>query len=68
MTRHFALVSVAAGLGVCALLTQPLGPRVLAQGTPSMALRGHVSSADERAMEGVIVPPKKREPRSPRVP
>jgi virginiamycin B lyase len=59
MTRRFALVSIAAGLGVSALLTQAPGSRLLAQSTPSMALRGHVSSADERAMEGVIVTAKK---------
>jgi virginiamycin B lyase len=59
MTRHFALGLVAAGLGAGALLTQPLGPGVLAQGTPAVALRGHVASADERTMEGVIVTAKK---------
>src|SRR6187399_2266885 len=59
MTRRFALGWVAAGLAAGALLTQPLGPAILAQGTPAVALRGHVSSADERAMEGVIVTAKK---------
>ncbi len=59
MTRHYFLVSVAAGLGVCAILSQSWGSHLLAQSSPTVALRGHVQSTDERAMEGVIVTAKK---------
>ena len=59
MKRHYVLPSVAVGVVACALWAQPLGPRLLAQSTPPVALQGHVSSADERAMEGVIVTAKR---------
>jgi virginiamycin B lyase len=48
-----------AGLGSSALLTQSLGSHLLAQSTSPVALRGHVSSAAERSMEGVVVTAKK---------
>jgi len=48
-----------AGLGATALQMQPVGSRLHAQGTSAVALRGHVSSAAERSMEGVVVTAKK---------
>src|SRR5262244_764257 len=48
-----------AGLGASALLTPSLGSDVLAQSTAAIALRGHVSSAEEPSMEGVVVTAKK---------
>ena len=44
-----------AGLGATALQMQPVGSRLHAQGTSAVALRGHVSSAAEPSMEGVVV-------------
>src|SRR5438093_14464 len=55
MVQRYLLPSLAAVLGRSALLDQPLTPRLVAQSTPTIALRGHVSSASEPAMEGVIV-------------
>jgi len=51
------LVAAGVGLAVLGALTQPLRVRLDAQ--PSLAIRGRVSSADEPAMEGVIVTAKK---------
>jgi len=48
-----------AGLGATALQMQPVGSRLHAQGTSAVALRGHVSSAEEPSMEGVVVTAKK---------
>jgi streptogramin lyase len=48
-----------AGLGASALLTHSMGSPLHAQGAAPVALRGHVSSADERSMEGVVVTAKK---------
>jgi virginiamycin B lyase len=59
MVRRYLLPSFAAGAGLCALLSQPLGSRLVAQSTPAVALRGHVSAAGESAMEGVIVTAKR---------
>ena len=56
--RRLLLLLVTA-LGGSALLAQPLGSRLLAQSTPPVALRGHVKSAEEPSMEGVIVTAKK---------
>src|SRR5215471_18675223 len=53
------LLLLVTGLGGSALLAQPLGSRLLAQGTPTLALHGHVKSAEERSMEGVIVTARK---------
>ena len=59
MSRHYALSLVVLGLGAIGILTQRSEPRLLAQGSPSVALRGHMGSADEPSMEGVIVTAKK---------
>jgi streptogramin lyase len=48
-----------AALGAPAVLMQPLGSHLHAQNTSPVALRGHVSSAEERSMEGVVVTAKK---------
>ena len=48
-----------AGLGAPAMLMHPPGSPLHAQSTSPVALRGHVSSAEERSMEGVIVTAKK---------
>jgi streptogramin lyase len=47
------------GLGVWAVLARPLGSHLLAQTTQAVRLRGHVKSAAEPSMEGVIVTAKK---------
>jgi virginiamycin B lyase len=59
MNPRRLLLLFVTGLGGLALLAQPLGSRLLAQSTPTLALRGHVKSADEPSMEGVIVTAKK---------
>ena len=47
------------GVGATAVLTQSVGSHLLAQSTSPVALRGHVSSTEERLMEGVIITAKK---------
>src|SRR5262245_48663726 len=59
MNPRRLLLLFVTGLGGSALLAQPVGSPLLAQSTPSLALRGHVKSAEEPAMEGVIVTAKK---------
>jgi streptogramin lyase len=59
MNPRRLLLLFVTGLGGSALLAQPLGSRLLAQSPPAVALRGHVGSADERSMEGVIVTARK---------
>lgn len=59
LNRRRLVCMFVAGVGFSSLLIQPVGSHLLAQSTPTVALRGHVSSAEERSMEGVIVTAKK---------
>src|SRR2546430_2062501 len=58
MLRHKLLLATAL-LAALACLTHSFSRRVIAQSTPSIALRGHVAAAGQRPMEGVIVTAKK---------
>src|SRR4051794_12968028 len=58
MNRQQLLVSVALGLGALGFVGRTPGTQLIAQ-TPGISLRGHVSSADEPVMEGVIVTARK---------
>ena len=58
MGRRKLVGSVGVGLAALGFLSQPLGLRLTAQGS-AIAVRGHVSSADEPMMEGVIVTAKR---------
>jgi len=59
MKPHSLVLSIVVGLAALLVWPQPTAFRLLAQGSAAVALRGHVKSAEEPSMEGVVVTLKK---------